>query len=58
VTSTGNGDRQPLVIGYDGSEFANHAIQEAARLFPGRRAVVVNVFPSPPLSGFRKACCA
>jgi nucleotide-binding universal stress UspA family protein len=46
MTSTGNGDRQPLVIGYDASEFARHAIQEAARLFPGRRAVVVNVFPS------------
>lgn len=46
MTSTGNDDRQPLVIGYDGSEFAKHAIQEAARLFPGRRAVVVNVFPS------------
>jgi nucleotide-binding universal stress UspA family protein len=46
MTSTGNGDRQPLVIGYDGSEFAKHAIQAAARLFPGRRAVVVNVFPS------------
>jgi hypothetical protein len=46
MTSKGNGDRRPLVIGYDGSEFAKHAIQEAARLFPGRRAVVVNVFPS------------
>jgi hypothetical protein len=26
MTSTANGDRQPLVIGYDGSAFAKHAI--------------------------------
>ena len=46
VTPTGDDDRRPLVIGYDGSEFAKHAIEQAGRLFPGRRTVVANVFPS------------
>ena len=34
------------MIGYDGSDFAKHAIEEAGRLFPGQRAIVANVFPS------------
>lgn len=34
------------MIGYDGSDFAKHAIEEAGRLFPGGRAIVANVFPS------------
>lgn len=34
------------MIGYDGSEFAKRAIEEAGRLFPGRRVLVANVFPS------------
>jgi len=33
----------PLVIGYDGSEHAALAIEEAGRLLPGRRAIVVHV---------------
>jgi nucleotide-binding universal stress UspA family protein len=37
---------RPVVIGYDGSEFAKHAIQEAGRLFPGQRTIVANVFRS------------
>ena len=37
----------PIVIGYDGSEMAGTAIECAAALFPGRAAVVVNVWESP-----------
>lgn len=33
----------PLVIGYDGSDHAQLALEEAARLLPGRRALVVHV---------------
>ena len=32
----------PLVIGYDGSVSARHAISTAGALFPGRRAIVVH----------------
>ncbi len=32
----------PLVIGYDGSVAAQHAISTAGTLFPGRRAIVVH----------------
>jgi nucleotide-binding universal stress UspA family protein len=35
-----------VLIAYDGSDPARHAIREAARLFPGRRAVVVCVWRS------------
>lgn len=50
MTSTQNSDGQPVLIGYDGSEFAKHAIQDAGRMFPGRRAVVLNIFPSAAAS--------
>jgi nucleotide-binding universal stress UspA family protein len=46
MSSGADGERRPIVIGYDGSDFAKRAIEEAGRLFPGRRAIVVNVFPS------------
>jgi len=39
-------DRRPLVICYDGSPEARAALQEAARLFPGARALVVHVWQS------------
>jgi nucleotide-binding universal stress UspA family protein len=35
---------RPLLIGYDGSEDARQAIAEAARLFPGRPALIVSVW--------------
>ena len=35
---------RPLLIAYDGSEAAGHAIDEAARLFPGAAAVVATVW--------------
>jgi nucleotide-binding universal stress UspA family protein len=46
MTAAADGDMQPVVIGYDGSEFAKRAIEEAGRLFPGQRVIVANVFPS------------
>jgi nucleotide-binding universal stress UspA family protein len=46
MSETADSAARPVVIGYDGSEFAKQAIQEAGRLFPGRRTVVANVFPS------------
>jgi nucleotide-binding universal stress UspA family protein len=46
MSETPDSGARPVVIGYDGSEFAKRAIQEAGRLFPGRRTVVANVFPS------------
>ena len=39
-------DDRPLVICYDGSENARHAIDEAARLFPGAHAIVLHVWES------------
>jgi nucleotide-binding universal stress UspA family protein len=36
----------PIVIGYDGSENAKAAVREAARLFPGRPAIVVSAWRS------------
>ena len=33
-------DQQPAVVAYDGSEEAQAAVREAARLLPGRRLVV------------------
>ena len=35
---------QPLLICYDGSEDAKHAIEEAGQLFGGRRALVLTVW--------------
>ena len=35
---------RPLLIAYDGSECAKRAINEAASLFPGRRAIVITVW--------------
>ena len=46
ITPAAAGDG-PLVIAYDGSEHAAHAIATAGRLFPGREAVVVHVWESP-----------
>ncbi|UGS38574.1 universal stress protein [Capillimicrobium parvum] len=40
---------RPIVVGYDGSADAGQAIVQAAALFPGRRALVVVVWP--PLVG-------
>jgi nucleotide-binding universal stress UspA family protein len=40
-TSTANG---PLILCYDGSEDARHAIQHAGELFAGKRALVVTVW--------------
>lgn len=40
-TSSADG---PLLLCYDGSEDARHAIQRAGELFAGRRALVVNVW--------------
>jgi nucleotide-binding universal stress UspA family protein len=37
----------PLVVGWDGSEGARHAVDVAGRLFPGHRAVVAHAAPSP-----------
>ena len=34
----------PVLIGYDGSEFARAAVRQASELFGGRRAVVVTVW--------------
>ncbi len=39
-------DRRPLVICYDGSPESRTALEEAARLFPGARALVVHVWQS------------
>jgi nucleotide-binding universal stress UspA family protein len=39
-------NERPAVIGYDGSDHADAAIAEAARLFPGRPAVVASVWRS------------
>ena len=35
-----------ILVGYDGSAYADHAIDEAARLFPGADAVVVTAWRS------------
>jgi nucleotide-binding universal stress UspA family protein len=37
----------PLVVGYDGSDPARHAVEITGRLFPGRDAIVVHVWESP-----------
>src|ERR1700731_1391061 len=37
-------DSQTILICYDGSDYAAHAIAVAARLFPGARAHVLNVW--------------
>jgi nucleotide-binding universal stress UspA family protein len=43
-TATADG---PLLLCYDGSADAAHAIERAAALFPGRRALVVTVWHQP-----------
>jgi nucleotide-binding universal stress UspA family protein len=45
-TTTADG---PLLLCYDGSEEAGHAIQRAGALFPGRRALVVTVWQPTPV---------
>ena len=42
-------DESPILICYDDSSSAKHAIDRAAQLFPGRHAVVLDV--APPLTG-------
>jgi nucleotide-binding universal stress UspA family protein len=43
----------PLVLCYDGSDDAKHAIERAGRLFGGRDALVVTVWhPTPALGSF------
>lgn len=37
---------QPILIAYDGSDGAKRAVEAAAQLFPGRRAIVVSVWHS------------
>ena len=44
MTSTG-----PILIAYDGSEHARHAIEHASSIFPGAAAVVLYV--REPLEG-------
>ena len=39
-------DSRPILICFDSSEPSRHAIAEAARLFPGSRAVVLHVWRS------------
>jgi nucleotide-binding universal stress UspA family protein len=41
----------PLILCYDGSEDARHAIQRAGALFPGRRALVVTVWQPTAATG-------
>ena len=38
--------RGPILIAYDGSRHADHAVDEAARLFPGAEAVVMTAWTS------------
>jgi nucleotide-binding universal stress UspA family protein len=37
-------DSRPILIAYDGSDCAKRAINEAASLFPDRRAIVISVW--------------
>jgi nucleotide-binding universal stress UspA family protein len=37
---------RPILIAYDGSEHADHAIDEAARFFPGAETVVITAWTS------------
>jgi nucleotide-binding universal stress UspA family protein len=54
---------KPLLIAYDGSEPAQHAIARAAELHPGRDAIVLTVWQRAPsqagygsrLAGYREA---
>jgi nucleotide-binding universal stress UspA family protein len=39
----------PLLIGYDASDLARHAIEEAGALLHGRRAVVLYVYEPVPI---------
>jgi nucleotide-binding universal stress UspA family protein len=39
-------DERTILIGYDGSAHADHAIDEAARMFPGADAVVLTAWTS------------
>jgi nucleotide-binding universal stress UspA family protein len=39
-------DPRTILIGYDGSPYADHAIDEAARMFPGADAVVMTAWRS------------
>jgi nucleotide-binding universal stress UspA family protein len=41
------GSDSPILICYDGSPGARHAIEYAASLFPGKRACVLNVWAYP-----------
>jgi nucleotide-binding universal stress UspA family protein len=43
--AAGQGGRT-ILIGYDGSTYADHAIDEAARMFPGADAVVMTAWRS------------
>ncbi len=45
-------DRGPLLIGYDGSESAKDAIRTAARLFPGRPALIAHAWAAPLESSY------
>jgi nucleotide-binding universal stress UspA family protein len=47
VVPGGEDDDGPLVIGYDRSDAAREAIEDAAVLFPGRKALVVHAWSSP-----------
>ncbi len=40
-------DDNPLLFCYDGSDGARRALTAGARLFPGRRSVVITVWQSP-----------
>ena len=43
----------PIIIGYDGSENARYAVEQAGRLFPGRLAVVLHVWEPVELAALR-----
>lgn len=56
---------RPILICYDGSEDAQHALERAGNLFPGRRAIVLNVWEPlkdaasvPPVPGLDSVLAA
>jgi len=44
----------PVLIAYDGSEHARHAVERAGELFPGRAAVVLHAWEPPELAAIRR----
>ena len=51
--TTGVSPTDPLMVCYDGSEDAKHAIRRAAAIFPGRHSLVVTIWqPTAGLGSF------